>query len=159
MKSGLPGSDAPRRQPLIRFTRINATSRSSVAQLPRERTRDMRSERSSRVRVSATAKSLADIFEVSGDVGTYLCDASTVWRVPVRFCPRPSRMNRVPRRAFIFPRAGAVAVFAEAVANLHFIVPNRLEPIDEQIFGGFHPRTAHYQIATVEISEFEILSV
>jgi len=62
-------------------------------------------------------------------------------------------MNRVPGRAFIFPRAGAVAMFAESVANLHFIVPNRLEPINEQVFGRFHPRAADNQIAAIEIGE------
>lgn len=68
-------------------------------------------------------------------------------------------MNRIPRRAFVLPRAGAVAVFPEAVTHLDLIVPNRLEPINEQVFGSLNPCAAHNQVAAVEVGEVEILSV
>jgi hypothetical protein len=61
-KSGLPGSGASRRQPVMRCSRSNAMSRNSVAWFPRERTRDIRSERSATVSVSATATFSADVF-------------------------------------------------------------------------------------------------
>jgi hypothetical protein len=61
MKSGLPGIRAPRRQPTMRCFRSNAIKRSSVLRFPRERTRDIRSERSTTVSVSDTTTSLADI--------------------------------------------------------------------------------------------------
>ena len=53
-KSGRPSSFAPRRQPVIFRFRISSMRRSSVRRLPLDRTRDMRSERSIGVRVSAT---------------------------------------------------------------------------------------------------------
>ena len=51
-KSGLPGNDEPRRQPVMRCSRKNPMSRSSVARFSRDRTRDIRSERSTVVSVS-----------------------------------------------------------------------------------------------------------
>ena len=52
-KSGLPGSGAPRRQPVMRCSRINAIKRSSVARFPRERMSDITALRFARVNTSA----------------------------------------------------------------------------------------------------------
>jgi hypothetical protein len=52
-KSGLPGSGAPRRQPLMRCPRSSAIVRSSVSRFPRERMSDMTAERLTLVNTSA----------------------------------------------------------------------------------------------------------
>lgn len=100
-KSGLPSSGAPRRQPVMRCSRINAISRSSVARFPCERMRDIRSERSTAVSVSATATFWRMLFEVLGDVRADFRDGLFAWRVFFRSCPCSPRMKRIPRRALI----------------------------------------------------------
>lgn len=95
MKSGFPGSGTPRRQPMMRRSRINTMSRSSVARFPRARTRDIRSERSATVSVSVTASFSADAF----------CSAPRCQRrfPPRSFCPAyflPKSPKLAPRVAY-----------------------------------------------------------
>jgi hypothetical protein len=54
IKSGLPGSGTPRRQPVMPAARMSAMNFNSVDALPVPRTRDIRIERSAVVSVSAT---------------------------------------------------------------------------------------------------------
>jgi hypothetical protein len=62
IKSGLPGSGAPRRQPVTPAARMSAIILSSVEALPLPRTRDILSDRSAAVSVSATVTFSADTF-------------------------------------------------------------------------------------------------
>lgn len=94
---------------------------------------------------------------VLGDVRTNLCNALLVRCVLVRFRPRPAGVKRTPRRTFVGSSAGAVAALAKTVANFEFVVPKRLKPIDQQIFGGLHPRAAHHEIAAVKVAKLQVL--
>lgn len=65
-----------------------------------------------------------------GDVRLDSLNALTVRPVLLRCSPSAARMKRVPRRAFVFSRFRVVTVLSEAVANIRFVVPNRLKPVD-----------------------------
>ena len=59
-----------------------------------------------------------------------------VW-IAVR--PVPTWMQRVPWRAQIRTRLRIVTVLPETVADVDFIVPNRLEQMNEIVLGGYLP--------------------
>ena len=93
---------------------------------------------------------------MSRDVFENVIGAPLVRRVLFSRRPRTARMNGIPRRALIFACARTVAVLAEAVAHLHLVVPDWLEPVDEQVLSCFDPSTAHNKVATVEIGDVEV---
>ena len=75
-KSGLPGSGAARRQPVMQCSRINAISRSSVARFPRERTRAMISLRSAAVNTSGISRRARA--HCAFDAGSLICSVGSV---------------------------------------------------------------------------------
>ena len=75
-KSGLPSSRTPRRQPIMRCSRINAISRTSVARFPRERTRAMISLRSAAVNTSGISRRTRA--HCAFDAGSLICSVGSV---------------------------------------------------------------------------------
>ena len=47
-------------------------------------------------------------------------------------------------------------MLAEAVTDLHFFVPNRLEMFDQVILRRFDPSASHHEVATLEILDLQI---
>ncbi len=80
-KSGRPSSLAPRRQPVMRRSRINSMSRSSVCRFPLDRTRDMRSERSAGVRVSDTDHPLGGFCSKCAAMSALICSMPLLFGV------------------------------------------------------------------------------
>lgn len=78
-------------------------------------------------------------------------------RVSYRGCPRPSRVQRVPGRAFICPSIRAVPMFPEALADFHFFVPDWTEPMNEKVFRRLHPRATNDEIPAKEVAESKIV--
>ena len=48
-------------------------------------------------------------------------------------------------------------MFAEVLADFHLLVPDRTEPINEQVFRSLHPGAADDEIAALEVAEIEIV--
>ena len=72
--------------------------------------------------------------------------------------PRAACVERVPRRSLVRAGVRAVAMLAEALAHLHFLVPDGLEPINQKVFRSLHPRAANHKIAAVKVLQLEIFS-
>ena len=77
--------------------------------------------------------------EVFRDVAQDALARSGILNVRIAVCPISARMQRVPWRAQIRTRLRIVTVLSKAVADADFIVPNRLEEMNEVVLGGFLP--------------------
>lgn len=60
--------------------------------------------------------------------------------------PLAAGMPRVPRRALVDPGFRAVAVPAQAVADLRFRIADRVEEVDEVVLGQFLEARLHDQL-------------
>ena len=101
-KSGRPKSFSPLRHPVIPHFLISSINRSSVRRFPLDRTRDMRSERSTGVRVSATDHPLGGFCSKCAAMSALnLFDAPLVRRVGLGSCPlRPGCSVSQGERSF-----------------------------------------------------------
>ena len=69
--------------------------------------------------------------------------------------PLAAGMHRVPRRALVDPGFRTVAVLAQAVADLRFRIPDRLEEVDEVVLRQFLEARLHDQEAALEVVDVE----
>ena len=77
--------------------------------------------------------------EVFRDVTQDALARSGILHVWIAVRPVPTRMQRVSWRAKIRTRLRIVTVLSKAVADADFIVPHRLEEMNEIVLGGCLP--------------------
>lgn len=92
-----------------------------------------------------------------GNIRTDLLGRFATRCIPIGSCPPATGMKCIPRGASVRSRRGAISVFAKPLADLHFFVPDGPEPVDQQIFGSFHPGASDNEKSALKILQIKIL--
>ncbi len=65
--------------------------------------------------------------------------------------PRAPGMQRIPRGSFVRPRLGVITVLTDAVEDVGFAVPNRMEEMNQVVLGSALPAALHDERPEIEV--------